>query len=215
MRNFSRFLLFLSVPAAMYGLALSAACSSSPNGNGSSSGGSSSGGSSSGGSSSGASSGGSSSGSSSGGSSSGSSSGGSSSGSSSGNAADCGAIGYLVPTVTVASASGTPIACEATFAIADQPDSSAQVPSQITGVSCGGDAGGLQGCPADPDAGGACVYVIDGLQGSVTPFQLTVSQAGYQSVTIDGFHAGEDGCVPTINASAATATLEPIDSGSK
>jgi hypothetical protein len=125
----------------------------------------------------------------------------------------CNAIQYVPPVVTVVSASGAPIACDATFTLAYQPGSSAPLPgSAVTGFLCSSDAGlPVYGCPTGANAGAAaaCVYLIDGIDlGNVEPYELTVSQTGFQSVTIDGFHAGEGGCVPAVAASSVTVTLE-------
>jgi hypothetical protein len=130
----------------------------------------------------------------------------SSSGDSGGGQSNCDAVEIIPAIVTVVSATGAPIACDATFSVLDAPDAGAGSSAPTIGA-CATD---VAGCPANPTNGATvpCAYYLDGYAstggGSYT---LQVSQAGFASQVVTGITTGVGGCATEGAASHTTVTL--------
>jgi hypothetical protein len=121
----------------------------------------------------------------------------------------CGAVGISPATITVVSAEGGAIPCDATIMIVGSSDGGGT-------TLCGGDAGNT--CLTSVQDGGspACTYsvLVTTSVGEATPVTVEVSQPGFQSTQVSGVVDGLIGCVsnPTP-ASQSTVTLEPLADG--
>ncbi len=113
--------------------------------------------------------------------------------------------------LTVVSATGEPIACDAQLSLVGGTDAGE---GSASFFACEPDSK-IGGCPV-PDGGDACVYALqaNGAQGAgIATYTVEVSQAGFVSQVIPNVATGVGGCVATQAPSQITVTLVPAPDG--